>query len=113
MEVSKWLLEKIKCALDRMNDKYWGKVAEQVSAVFDDAFSKLTVTQYSILEAKYNGYKRLCESFKPSALAKIAKADKERVAALVGERCQIVAELSNVLADLQALIGEMAKLGEH
>jgi F0F1-type ATP synthase membrane subunit b/b' len=115
-------LDKVKLALSRMDDTYWSGIAnrssvlsnqsQRLAAEITDAFTKLTVAQIQIIEAKYNGYKLLAENKKKAAITGIVKENKDRISQLTQEKHQAVTALSTMIAEFSTMIKEAGTLGE-
>jgi len=113
-------MDEVKAALSRMNESYWNQVAARCSELNEQAavltkevmesFSKLTATQFSILQARYDGYKQLTENKKKTAQAVIISENKNRIDELKKERSEAFTRLSMMLTDLQSTIEEVNKL---
>ena len=107
-------LEKVKQALSRMDNDFWEAVTNNLSVLtvqssqllddFSSAFIKLSVTHMNILCAKYEGYQRLIECTHEAGRVKIVEEIKDVISNLEHDKCQCLATLSDLLAQLQALI---------
>ena len=115
-------MDKIKLELSRMDDEYWEQVTERgaqlseqsakLTAEINDVFAKLAATQMNILETKHNGYRRLAENKKKSAITEIISENKQRIDALVREKSEYVTTLSNLVIELTNIIKEVQTLGK-
>ncbi len=114
-------MDKVKRALERMDDNFFSSVVAQNTAacntareltdIFLETLTKLTVVQFEILETKYNGYKNLVENKRKAAAAGIVKENKESLAALSAQKDNLVTALADLIANFAAIIEETQNLG--
>lgn len=114
-------MEKIKRILASMDDDYWQSLIEQnntacntakeLTTMFVDALTALTVTQFNIIETKHSGYKRLVENKKKSAVAGIVSENKTNIDALTKQKYDYIATLTDLLAAMMAVVEQVRNLG--
>jgi hypothetical protein len=115
-------LAAIKAALSRMDEAYWmgvvernGTLSSQLSQLWDDfqtAYIKLVVSQFNILDARYNGYSRLLDAAEGESLSAIVEENKDAIAGLMQEKYQLSVALSHMLTELGSIVAEVQTLGE-
>ena len=114
---------KIKSVLAFMDDKYWSSVAADGKKLSDeleknlitikDIYTKSTIIQLHILNAKYKGYERLIQNTDESAVDKIIADNKDGIDMLIKQKQQYINEFQWVLSGLIVFIEKIKILGEH
>ena len=112
-------LDKIKLAFSRMDNDYWNNVSvhsanlseevTKITAAINDNFTKLSIIQLDILNAKYKGYERLILSEKNNT-AEIIKENKNCIDELTNQKNQITTTISDLQTKLNSAIKEMQTL---
>lgn len=116
-------MEKIKRVLSSMDETYWQTLiqnntaahdtAARLMAAFTENLTNLSVTQFNITEAKYNGYRLLAENKKKTAVAGIVKENKASIDALTEQKRQFHTALSGILTELAAVVEEIQTQGTN
>ena len=119
MEQSK--LDKVKFALEQMNDTYWEDVTARIStlskeisgftAALPEAFTELAVAKINILETRYKGYQQILAADQ-STHDEIINDNKEQISQLLHQMSLKTGKCLDLHAALQVFIDETETLGE-
>ena len=116
-------LERVREVLERMDVSYWREAADRNSFFsnevtlltdeFKELYLELALTQFEILQARHDGYKRLIEAAGGSDSERIISENRDIIAALHGKRHQFADSIAAILYALETVVDKIQLLGDE